>query len=143
MHLSARPAAVIAGLTLAVSACFTPATAAAKAPTLFTDEFTGPTLDSSAWALLNRPGGEDGLEYYAPANATITNGALNVLTKVDGAFSCCRHSSAELQWRSAGFTYGTVEVRARLAGGQGTWPAIWLLGQGCQVSNLTTPANVG
>ena len=33
---------------------------------------------------------------------------------------------------SLSFTYGTVSVRAKLAGGRGTWPAIWLLETDCQ-----------
>ena len=112
-------------------------------PTIFADEFSVGRLDPSLWTAINRADAEDGEEYYTPDNATVTNGSLNLLTKVDGTFRCCLHTSAEVQWRSASFTYGTVEIRAQLAGGLGTWPAIWLLGQDCQVSNLTTPANIG
>jgi beta-glucanase (GH16 family) len=41
-------------------------------------------------------------------------------------------------WRSLNFTYGTVTVRAKMPGGQGTWPAIWLLGSNCQATNIVT-----
>jgi beta-glucanase (GH16 family) len=37
-----------------------------------------------------------------------------------------------VQWSTLSFTYGTVTVRAKMAGGSGTWPAIWLLGADCQ-----------
>jgi beta-glucanase (GH16 family) len=48
-----------------------------------------------------------------------------------------------VQWSSFSFTYGTVEVRARFAGGVGTWPAVWMLGGRCLLSNVTSPDNVG
>jgi beta-glucanase (GH16 family) len=49
-----------------------------------------------------------------------------------------------VQWSSSyNFTYGTVEFRAKMAGGQGTWPAIWLLGVNCQESNLSSADNIG
>lgn len=38
------------------------------------------------------------------------------------------YTSARLNSKFA-FTYGRVEVRAKLPQGQGTWPAIWLLGK--------------
>lgn len=38
------------------------------------------------------------------------------------------HTSARLNSKFA-FTYGKVEVRAKLPSGAGTWPAIWMLGQ--------------
>ena len=43
------------------------------------------------------------------------------------------HTSARLNSKYA-FTYGRVEVRAKLPTGVGTWPAIWMLGQ-----NITEP----
>jgi beta-glucanase (GH16 family) len=53
----------------------------------------------------------------------------------------CPYSSGAVQWSSLGFTYGTVTVRANLADGVGTWPAIWLLGTVCRTS--ITPSVVG
>jgi beta-glucanase (GH16 family) len=47
-----------------------------------------------------------------------------------------------MQWKSFSFTYGTIQVRAKMAGGQGTWPAIWLLGANCQQTNVTTADNI-
>jgi len=41
------------------------------------------------------------------------------------------YTSARLNSKFA-FTYGRVEVRAKLPTGVGTWPAIWLLGQNIQ-----------
>jgi beta-glucanase (GH16 family) len=48
-----------------------------------------------------------------------------------------------VQWSAFNFTYGTVEFRAKMAGGQGTWPAIWLLGANCQSTNVNSADSSG
>ncbi|UAM99173.1 family 16 glycosylhydrolase [Polaribacter litorisediminis] len=63
-------------------------------------------------------------------NVIVENGSLKIIAKANGA----AYTSARL--KSQGlyeFTYGRVEVRAKLPASQGTWPAIWMLG-----SNFTT-----
>ena len=45
------------------------------------------------------------------------------------------YTSARLNSKFA-FTYGKVEVKAKLPTGQGTWPAIWTLGK-----NITEPGS--
>ena len=94
---------------------------------------------------LDRPGDASNqeLQCYRPANAAVTGGNLVTTTKVDGSCSGHRYTSAMVQWRQFAFTYGTLEFRARMAGGTGTWPAVWMLGSNCQQSNITTPDNVG
>jgi beta-glucanase (GH16 family) len=47
-----------------------------------------------------------------------------------------------VQWTSFNFTYGTVEFRAKMAGGQGTWPAVWMLGADCQAGNIQSANNI-
>ncbi|SDR87312.1 Glycosyl hydrolases family 16 [Polaribacter sp. KT25b] len=64
-------------------------------------------------------------------NAKVENGSLIITAKADGSGG---YTSARL--KSEGlydFTYGRVEVRAKLPTAQGTWPAIWMLG-----SNFST-----
>ena len=52
------------------------------------------------------------------------------MAKADGA----AYTSARLKTQGLyEFTYGRVEVRAKLPASQGTWPAIWMLG-----ANFTT-----
>jgi beta-glucanase (GH16 family) len=46
-----------------------------------------------------------------------------------------------VQWRSYRLLYGTIEIRARMAGGRGTWPALWLLGANCQETNVRSADN--
>ncbi|PQJ73694.1 glucan endo-1,3-beta-D-glucosidase [Polaribacter butkevichii] len=59
-------------------------------------------------------------------NVIVEDGYLKIKAKADGSGG---YTSARL--KSQGlyeFTYGRVEVKAKLPGSQGTWPAIWMLG---------------
>jgi beta-glucanase (GH16 family) len=111
--------------------------------TVFYDEFKGAGLDTAAWVAMNRPGDASNHETgcYRPSNVA-TGAGLALTSKADASCSF-GYTSAMVQWRSYNFLYGTVDVRAKMAGGTGTWPAIWLLGADCQASNVTTPDNVG
>ena len=43
------------------------------------------------------------------------------------------YTSASVTTRTkASWTYGRIEVKAKLPKGRGTWPAIWMLGTDCQ-----------
>jgi len=111
--------------------------------TIFRDDFDGTRL-SNAWkevvgANSNPVDGER--ECYSANNVFVRRGSLNELTLAGmvpgctcphGSGTLCAYVSGAVEWRSFSFTYGTIEVRARLAGGIGTWPAIWLLGTECR-----------
>ena len=59
-------------------------------------------------------------------NVKVEGGSLKITAKADGNGG---YTSARL--KSQGlykFTYGRVEVKAKLPASQGTWPAIWMLG---------------
>ena len=114
-------------------------------PFIFDDGFQGSEL-SSAWTAIAGPGDPSNSEQecYSPHNTTVTGGMLNQKAEVRSISNCncpsatqspdgCGYISGAVQWTSLSFTYGTVSVRAKLAGGKGTWPAIWLLGADCQV----------
>lgn len=64
-------------------------------------------------------------------NSYLAEGYLHLVAKKE-SFSDQGHTksytSARLNSKFA-FTYGRVEVRAKLPKGRGTWPAIWTLGQ--------------
>jgi beta-glucanase (GH16 family) len=121
----------------------------------FSEDFAGPSLDSTVWAVMNRRGDATNNEpqCYRPENVKISDGALAITVKAEAA-TCndtkpdgtrYRHSSAYtsgmVQWRSLSFLYGTVEIRARMTGGKGPWPALWLLGIDCQEQNITGQAD--
>ena len=64
-------------------------------------------------------------------NSFVESGFLKIVAKKEtfnNGQSTKSYTSARLNSKYA-FTYGKVEVRAKLPEGRGTWPAIWTLGQ--------------
>jgi hypothetical protein len=59
-------------------------------------------------------------------NILVQGGNLKITAKKDGATYTSARLKSENKFE---FTYGKVEVRAKLTTGAGTWPAIWMLGQ--------------
>ncbi|WP_046758144.1 glycoside hydrolase family 16 protein [Kordia jejudonensis] len=60
------------------------------------------------------------------SNVIVENGMLKINAIKDGSGN---YTSARLKSENLyEFTYGRVEVRAKLPASQGTWPAIWMLG---------------
>jgi beta-glucanase (GH16 family) len=93
------------------------------------DEFNyhGPP-DSGKWNFDIWPAGKvnDEQQQYSdsPDNVRVENGVLVIEAHVDeGQITSARIHSAG----KGDLHYGRVEVRAKLAEGQGTWPAIWML----------------
>jgi beta-glucanase (GH16 family) len=74
------------------------------------------------------------LQYYTDrrepedANAYVTGGRLVIALRRE-PFGGCDYTSARLNSR-ASWRYGRIEVMAKLPSGAGTWPAIWMLGEG-------------
>jgi hypothetical protein len=68
-------------------------------------------------------------------NIKVEGGSLKITAKANGA----GYTSARLKSQALyEFTYGRVEVRAKLPAAKGTWPAIWMLGANFQT--VTWPA---
>lgn len=64
-------------------------------------------------------------------NSYVSNGTLKIVAKKETFTDqgvTKQYTSARLNSKFA-FTYGRVEVRAKLPTGAGTWPAIWMLGK--------------
>lgn len=101
---------------------------------VFSDEFnTDGAPDSSKWSYDLGAGGWGNAEaqYYTnSANNVIVQGGNLKITAKSENLSGSSYTSARLKSENKfEFTYGKVEVRAKLPTGGGTWPAIWMLGQ--------------
>ena len=121
------------------------ATIGAAGNYLLDDEFDGTAVDTSVWSVLDRGGDASNHEAqcYVPGNVGEGGGDLRITSEVDSSCRGYRYTSGMVQWTRATFTYGTIEIRAKQSGGQGSWPAQWLLGARCQAANVTTDENVG
>jgi beta-glucanase (GH16 family) len=62
-------------------------------------------------------------------NVRVSDGKLIITTLLEEVEGTKRYTSARINTRGKyEFTYGRVEVRAKLPRGRGIWPAIWTLG---------------
>ena len=99
----------------------------------FSDEFdVDGAPDASKWTAEIGNGtdglGNNELQYYKAENAVVQNGILKITAKKE-ATNGFQYSSARLITHNKfDFTYGKVEIRAKLPKGVGTWPALWMLG---------------
>ncbi len=105
---------------------------------VFSDEFDTPGApDSSKWGYDIGSGGwgNNESEYYTnrASNVIIEGGLLKITAKKE-SYQGAEYTSTRIKTQGKyDFTYGKVEVRAKLPAGGGTWPAIWMLG-----SNITS-----
>lgn len=106
---------------------------------VWSDEFNGSgAIDTSKWfhqtLLPNGSSWFNGeIQHYTDrtSNSSQSNGSLKLIAKKETFTDqgvTKQYTSARLNSKFA-FTYGRVEVRAKLPQGVGTWPAIWMLGR--------------
>ncbi len=107
--------------------------AEAQLDLVWSDDFDGKSLDESKWEVIvnGRGGGNKELQYYRKENVRVENGMLIIearkekFTGPDGARD---YTSAKIRTKNKGdWTYGRIELRAKLPKGKGIWPAIWMM----------------
>ena len=100
---------------------------------IWRDEFTGPELDATSWGFdIGGSGwGNNELQYYTNRkdNVYLTNGNLVIEAKKED-FGGRNYTSARLLTKGKReFTFGRIDIRAKLPVGNGIWPALWMLGK--------------
>jgi beta-glucanase (GH16 family) len=112
---------------------------------VFSDDFSGSSLDTEKWDTCY-PWSANGvgctnfshpeLEWYEPSQDRVSKGVLSLTaSKTTTKGRASNGALMTYPWRSGmvtthnsfDFTYGYVDVRARLAEGDGLWSALWLL----------------
>ena len=101
---------------------------------IWSDEFDGDALDTNNWNYEIGNGvngwGNNEAQYYTDSedNVRVEDGNL-VITAKREAESGFNFTSARITTKDKfEFTYGRVEIRAKLPAGGGTWAAFWMLG---------------
>lgn len=102
---------------------------------VWSDEFEGAQLDYSKWELEVNAfgGGNHELQMYTDRkeNVRVEDGHLVIEARKDRPDilgTVREYSSGRLRTKHRGdWKYGKIEVRAQLPGGQGVWPAIWMM----------------
>ncbi len=116
---------------------------------VWSDEFTGTTIDVDKWSFERNctGGGNNELQCYTDRveNANVSDGKLRIIARKetfqgqakgddDASYDVNdvsverEYTSARLRTKNKGdWKYGRVEINAKLPQGQGVWPAIWML----------------
>ena len=104
---------------------------------VWSDEFNGDQLDPETWFFETGDGSQYGIpgwgnnefQYYLPDNAQLVNGNLVITARAEQT-GPWQYTSARINTRDRfAVKYGRIEARMRLPGGQGIWPAFWMLAQ--------------
>lgn len=98
---------------------------------VWSDEFDEPAVDTSKWNFETggHGWGNEEWECYTSRteNARIEKGML-VIEALKEKFENRDYTSARMTTKHKGdWKYGRVDVRAKLPGGKGIWPAIWMM----------------
>ena len=117
-------------LLLLASSSFAQQPARADWKLVWSDEFNGTRLDTAKWNVLIREQSKHNeLQYYLPDEVYVERGWLRLRSRVRD-YGSMHYTSGRLDTsRKFAPTYGRFEIRARLPGGKGLWPAHWLYPQ--------------
>ncbi|WP_405199966.1 family 16 glycosylhydrolase [Christiangramia sp. LLG6405-1] len=118
-------------------------TACAQEKIIFVEDFNADTLNMEVWNYEEGDGcpdlcgwGNNEKQIYNRDYVALEDGKLVITAekKGDTYYSGKINSKDNVE-----FTYGVIEVKAKLATGKGLWPAIWMLG--ADISEVGWPAS--
>ena len=100
---------------------------------VWSDEFDGNEVNTNFWTFETGASGWGNNElqnYTNGENARVEDGKLIITAKkVNNAQTAGSYTSTRMITKGKKeFTYGKMEIRAKLPSGRGIWPAIWMLG---------------
>ncbi len=118
-------------LSILVILLFSVSVSAQKYVQVWGDEFNSPGLpDSTKWNFEKGKLRNNELQYYTVKrmeNARIEDSVLIIEAKKE-KFDGADYTSASIISKGIGdWKYGKIEIRAKVPGGKGTWPALWML----------------
>lgn len=124
-----------AGVIAAVGLMTSASALAANYELVWSDEFNGTSLDESRWSYQIGDGCDIGLcgwgnnerQYYQADNVTVANGLMTIEAREERNKGSAYTSARIRSIFKGDFTYGRIEARMKLPGGQGIWPAFWML----------------
>jgi beta-glucanase (GH16 family) len=104
---------------------------------VWSDEFDDAQLDPKVWFFESGDGSQYGipdwgnneLQWYLPDNAELENGLLTITARAESQSGKNFTSGRITTLDRFAFRHGRIEARIRLPGGQGLWPALWLMPQ--------------
>jgi beta-glucanase (GH16 family) len=121
---------------------------ASTGTTIFFDDFVGTSIDSAKWTVYDRLSDQANGEVNCviPQNVSVNGGLLSGVSKFEDRVcgdsveppKTMHYTSWQIAQATAPFLYGTIEVRAKIPGGTGLWPCIWMLGFKWQASQPFT-----
>ena len=106
---------------------------------IWSDEFDGTTINLDNWKYNEGGGGwgNNELETYTSSseNSFVQDGKLHIVATKTG--SSTYRSARMISQGKQEFTYGRIDIRAKMPYGQGIWPALWMLG--ANISSVSWP----
>jgi hypothetical protein len=102
--------------------------AGARWDLVWSDDFNGLAIDRSLWDVADNttPNYDGGINDYLPQNVGESDGQLIIDTSTTDADGVPRYDSGRVSTK-ASWRYARIEIRAKLPGSQGVWPAMWML----------------
>jgi beta-glucanase (GH16 family) len=103
---------------------------------VWADEFSNEGKPDAAKWMYDIGNGNDGwgnqeLEYYTdrPENVACHDGLLTITARKE-QYKGSNYTSTRMKTLGKySFTHGILEIKAKLPGGKGSWPALWMLGE--------------